>query len=242
MVPLENRSTYLQTIEGNAVLLAFNKLLSNQKATYPQDLNEIDIIYYGIIEAILTNSSSIFDIHYQSISRRAPTRDSISPFVHNDYLIFAVITGVIKFNYSKKWIEQIINIRTRNNTTITFENIIKENYYSKSNSSAVVIAFLNLINKAAVSKQLQDEAYQEITQNISAFDHGNDFISLCFLNTYDSIIISREMIDKKYQNWLLNFEAKFIRRTKVISAILYNLLFIFLIFGIYKNTKSVSRN
>lgn len=234
MVSLENRSTYLQTIEGNTVLIAFNNLLSNQKVNQPQDLNEIDTIYYGIIEAILTNSSGNFDIQYQSISRRTPTKDSISPFVHNDYLIFAIITGIVKFNYSKNWIEQITSIRTRNNTTITFENIIKEDYYSKSNISAVVIAFLNLINKSAVSKQLQDDAYQEIIKSSSVFDQGNDFIALCFLNAYNSIIISREMVDTKHYDWLLDFEIKFTQKTKAISTVLYNLLLILMIYSIYK--------
>ncbi|WP_316838932.1 hypothetical protein [Pedobacter gandavensis] len=234
MVPLENRSTYLQTIVDNELLMAFDNLLSKQMITQPRDLNEINTIYYGIIEAIITNSVNNFDIHYKAISRRTPTRDSISPFVHNDYLIFTVITGIVKFNYNKIWIEQIISIRTRNNTTITFENIIKENYYSKSNIPAVVIAFLNLVDQTAVSKQLQDDAYEEITKNISVFDQGNDFIALCFLKTYDFIIISREMVDTRHHKWLLNFEAKFTQRTKLISTIVYNLLLILLIVSIYK--------
>jgi len=234
MVPLENRSAYLQSIGDNAVLMAFNNLLSKQKVIQPQDLNEIDTIYYGIVESISTNSVSSFDIHYKAISRRTPTKDSISPFVHNDYLIFAIIAGISKFNYSKDWITQIVGIRPRNATTITFENIITGNYYSKSNIAAVIIAFLNLNNQATISKELQDDAYQEITQSISVFDQGNDFIALCFLKAYDSIVISREMIDTRQYNWLINFETKFIGRTKVISTILYNLLLISLIFGIYK--------
>jgi hypothetical protein len=234
MVPLESRSAYLQTVGDNAVLMAFNNLLSKQKVTQPQDLNEIDTIYFGIVESISTNSVSSFDLHYKAISRRTPTKDSISPFVHNDYLIFAIITGIIKFKYTKDWIAQIIGIRTRNATTITFENIINGNFYSKSNIPAVIIAFLNLNNQAAITKDLQDDAYQEITKSIAVFDQGNDFIALCFLIAYDSIIISREMIDTKQHNWLLDFETKFIKRSKLISTILYNLLLISLIYGIYK--------
>lgn len=234
MVPLEYRSTYLQKIEDNSLLTAFNKLLSKDTIVQPQDLNEIDTIYYGIIEAIASNSTSNFDIHYKAISRRTPTKDSISPFVHNDYLIFAIIAGIIKFNYSKDWIIQIVGIRTRNSTTITFENIINGNYYSKSNIPAIILAFLSLNSPAAITKELQDDAYQEITHNISVFDQGNDFIALCFLRAYDSIIISREIIDTKQHNWLLNFETKFIGRTKIISAILYNLLLVSLIYSIYK--------
>ncbi|ALL06286.1 hypothetical protein AQ505_12740 [Pedobacter sp. PACM 27299] len=234
MVSLENRSIYLQTIESNGVLMAFKNLLWHKEIIRPSELNEIDTIYYGIIEAILTDSVVNFDIHYRSISRRTPTKDSISPFVHNDYLIFAIITGISKFKYDKNWIRQIIQIRTRNSTTITFENIVSENYYSKSNNPAIVITFLNIINKKAISKELQDDAYSEITQSIAIFDESNDFIALCFLNTYDSIIVSREIIDTKHHNFLLNFESTFIKRTKVISGVLYNLLLIMVIYGIYK--------
>lgn len=234
MVPLENRSAYLQTIEDNAVLKAFNNLLSKQKVIQPQELNEINTIYYGIIESISTNSAGNFDVHYKGISRRTPTKDSISPFVHNDYLIFALISGIIKFNYSKDWIAKIVGIRARNPTTITFENIINGNYYSKSNIPAVIIVFLNLNDQVAISKELQDDAYKEIIQSISIFEQGNDFIALCFLKAYDSIIISREIIDTKQHNWLINFESKFIGRTKVISAIMYNLLLISLVYSIYK--------
>ncbi|MBB5638916.1 hypothetical protein HDE68_004854 [Pedobacter cryoconitis] len=234
MVSLENRSLYLQSIAGNSVLTAFSNLLSHQQIHSPQDLNEIDKIYYGIIEAISTDSVNVFDIHYQAISRRTPTRDSISPFVHNDYLIFSIIVGVIKFSYDKNWIEKIIDIRTRNNTTITFENIIKENYYSKSNIAAVIISFLNLTKKTAVSKPLQDEAYMEITKESAIFEQGNDFIALCFINAYNSIILSREIVDTDHYDALLEFETKFAKRTNIIAGILYNLLLLFLIYGIYK--------
>lgn len=234
MVSLENRSAYLQSIIGNAVLMAFSDLLSNKQIDYPQDLNEIDKIYYGIIDAITTDSINIFETHYQAISRRTPTRDSISPFVHNDYLIFAIIVGVIKFNYNKSWIEKIIDIRTRNNTTITFENIVKENYFSKSNITAVIISFLNLTKKTTISKQLQDDAYQEITKESAIFEQGNDFIALCFINAYNSIILSREIVDTARYDQLLTFEKKFTKRISVIAGILYNLLLFVLIFGIYK--------
>lgn len=236
MVSIEERSTYLYNIKDNHLLNAFQCFLKseNLKGILPDDLNEIDKIYFDAIKAIETNSQGAFDIPYKLISKRLPTKNSNSPFVYNDYLLFVLIVGIIKFNYDQAWIKQIIGIRTKNKSTITFENILKEDFLGKSNSYEVTYSFLKLVNPAKTTKELQDDTYQSIVNNTSLFHDNNDFLIICSLNAYDNIITSRQIVDRSQLDELIRFEARFLKRIEILSYIVYNILLIFVFYSVWK--------
>ncbi|NQT65494.1 MAG: hypothetical protein HQ554_04885 [FCB group bacterium] len=143
MVSIENKADYQLRINESPKLAAFNNLLLGKSfvPSLQQNLNESDKIYFGLVSAIHSNNKVVFETHYNKKKRSNPSKDSPTPFVNDDFLIFCLILGVIKFEYDKNWIKNIISIRSRNPITITFENILNENYYSKSNLPEIVLVF-----------------------------------------------------------------------------------------------------
>jgi hypothetical protein len=225
MVSLEQRSTYLQGISENQLLMAFYGLLNktDQTPRETQDLNETDGIYYAAIKAILHHSAVDFDAPYRLLSKRLPNKNSNAPFIYNDYLIFTIITGVVKFGYDQAWIRQIISIRTKNRISATFESILNVDFYSKAALQEVVCCFLSLVYPDKITKELQNEVYKALIANTVVSGGGNDFLRLCALKTFDEIILSREMIDRKQVDELLGFERLFLKRTDVLSYIFHNI-------------------
>jgi hypothetical protein len=146
MVSLENRVDYSLRINQSQKLSAFNNLLLG-KTILPlskQEMNQSDEIYFELVSAIHTKDKATFEKFYNKKNKSHPSKESPSPFVNDDFLIFSLIVGILKFGLDKAWIKEIISLRNRNAITITLENILNENYYSKSNLSEIVLMYFQL--------------------------------------------------------------------------------------------------
>lgn len=230
MVPLESRSKYLMELGQNPKLLAFYNMLYLKSIVIPHSqLSATDEIYYGMVEAIVTNNKSLFNAHFQKISKRTPSKDSVSPFVHDDLLIFTLLVGVIKFALEKAWLQNLLSIRSTSAITSTFDAVLNNNYQSKSNLSEIVIPFLELLNDHSLSNDYLNEAYLTISNNQSLFDSRHDFQTMLSLKAYDSIVLSRQSEGSELSR-LKEFEKKFTVRVRILTFIVYNGL---LIGGLY---------
>jgi hypothetical protein len=236
MVPLETRANYLSTISSNTKLTAFNSLISdNIKAwTVPDDASETDMIFFEMVIAIDKNLVSKFLENYQKISKRIPNNNSISPYIHDDYLIFAIITGALRYNCNKEWIIKVIGLRARTNTTITFENILNGNYKSTSNNGAIVVCVLNLVNMALLTQDVLTYTYKALLNNVGVFERKNDFEILCSIRAYEIIIELKDMADVSHFNNLIGFERTFLKRLEVISVVFYNICLLITFALLYK--------
>lgn len=234
MVPLEIRSTYLQEIADNWLLFCFNEFLRHQKYQVSNELNEIDSVYLDSINGILNNDADLFNRAFSIISRRVPQSGSQSPFIHNDFLIFVLIAGIVKFNCDKLWINQILKLKAKNAITTTFENIIINDFGSKSNNQSVAFCFAYLICPQEITKNLQDATYNEITINGNLFNDKNDLVKLCSIRAFDLIILSRQITDTERFDKLILFQTKYIKRVKIAAKIIYNIFILLVVVGVYK--------
>ncbi|MDN3708992.1 hypothetical protein QW060_18110 [Myroides ceti] len=155
-------------------------------------MNEPEEYYLGIVKAIQEHNSADFEKHFEKKCKSKPGKDSPAPFVNDDFLIFSFIVGVVQFNIDKNWINHIISIRNRNDITITFENILKENYASTSNLPEIVLMFLKFINQSLITNDLLNFTFRKINENTILFDDKSDFRILCAIRAYDLIIERKE--------------------------------------------------
>ena len=111
MVSLEEKSTYQVRINESPKLTAFNNLLLGKPTIQPDiaDLKESDELYYAIVTAIQTNDKTLFETYFNKKNKSNPSKESPSPFVNDDFLIFCLIVGIIKFGCDKSWIKNIIS-------------------------------------------------------------------------------------------------------------------------------------
>lgn len=236
MVPLEEKIGYLSRVTESHKLTAFNNLLLGKAIAVPEDydLNESEEYYFEIVNAIQKNKKEDFEKYYGIKCKSKPSKDSLAPFVNDDFLMFSFIVGVLRFSINKDWLNYIVSIRNRNAITITFENILNENYYSTSNLPEIVLMFFQLNNQLLITNEFVNFTYKKLTENIKLFESRSDFKILCSIIAYDLILLSKELPDHHELDIYRKFNAMFIRRIKYLSWIIQVVLFAGLIYLLLK--------
>lgn len=235
MVSVENRFSYMERINESPKLKTFHYfLLGKDVNSLSNNISDADEQFFKILSAIQTNNKTAFEEIYAKKSKSNPSKDSPAPFVNDDYLIFCLIIAIIKFGIDKTWINNIISIRNRNTITITFENILNENYASTSNQTEVILTFLQLCNQSKINNDLLNAVLKSVTENTTLLESRNDFQILCAFRAYDFIIYQKEVSEGNEITLLKNFNQKFKTRIKFLSWILQAGIFFGLIYGLFK--------
>jgi hypothetical protein len=238
MVFIEERHQFLKSLDGQPKQMALYALVSDENLTFPDnELSETDRIYYSSIQAIKKNSKKDFSAQYSKISKRKVSENSSAPFIHDDFLIYALIIGVIKFDCDKNWLLGIINNRAKGDSTTTFENLLNENYQSKANNQSIVLTLLFLLDKSKLSNELLTDAYQSMCDANQSFK--NDFNRIIHYRAFDIIIKYKLPNDVDKVSRLLNFEARFLKRINIFTYIVYNMFLIVLLFAAYKSMQAL---
>lgn len=235
MVSIENRISYLESINGSQKLKAFHYfLLDKEVASLPKNNNsDSDEQFLKILTSIQTNNKTTFEEIYTIKSKSKPSKDSPAPFVNDDYLIFSLIIAITKFGIDKTWIKNIISIRNRNSTTITLENILNENYSSTSNQAEVIFMFLHICKQSSINNNILNAAFKSITENTTLLENRDDFQILCAIKSYDLIIEQKEASDGNEITLLKKFKHDFTKRIKILSWLLQASIFFGLIYSLF---------
>jgi hypothetical protein len=233
MVSLENRTDYSLRINESHKLTAFNNLLLGKDIVsfQKEDLNESDEIYLGLVNGIHSNDQAAFENYYNKKNKSHPSKESPSPFVSDDFLIFCLIVGITKFRLNNSWIKTIVSIRSRNAITITLENILNENYYSKSNLYEIVLMYFQLNNPSLITNDFLNNTYKSIVENTTLFDSKSDFQILCAVRAYDLIIELKVSPEGSEINLLKEFNSSFLKRIKILSWFIQTVLLVALLYA-----------
>jgi hypothetical protein len=234
MVSLEEKVTYLAQVKANPKLHSFHDFLYGKTIAAPStNTIEVDEIYYGILVAILHRKKNDFQNLYARISKRMVDKDSPSPFIYDDGLIFSIIVGVKLFGVDKTWVVNVVSVRSMSPLTTTFIHLLEEDFLSKSNLPEVVIPFLELTQQLSGHEQILDNAYVKISSDIDLYSNTNDFVIIMTLRSFDVIVQSKSSHAGDFER-LKAFEGKFVTRVWYLSIALYNILLFAFIYGCIK--------
>jgi hypothetical protein len=232
MVFIEEKHMYLSSLAEQPKQKALYALVSDETlAVQPNEVSETDAIYYSSIQAIKKNAKADFDTQYTKISKRKVSENSTAPFVHDDFLIFTLVIGVLKFECDKDWLLGVIRNRAKVKTTTTFENLLTGNYNSNVNNQSMILVFLFLQDKSKITNDLLNEAYHAMSDIKESFN--NDFIRIVHYRAFDIIIQFKLPRDTDEESRLLEFESRFKKRINVFSIIAYNLFIVGILVGAY---------
>ena len=238
MVFIEERHHYLKNLDGQPKQMALYALVSDETLTVPDnEVSETDRIYYSSIQAIKKNSKKHFSAQYSKISKRKVSENSSAPFIHDDFLIYALIIGVIKFDCDKSWLLGVIRNRAKGESTTTFENLLNENYQSTANNQSIVLTLLFLLDKSKLSNEIMNDAYKSMCDTNQSFK--NDFDRIIHYRAFDIIIQYKLPSDVDKISTLLNFETRFLKRINIFSYIVYNTFLILLLIGAYNSMQAL---
>lgn len=228
MVSLEDKVNYHFRINESQKLTAFNNLLLGKpfSPTSNSDTIETEEIYFRIASAIHLNDKASFETYFSKKRKSNPSKEYPSPFVNDDFLIFCLIVGIIKFNEDKSWIKNIISLRSRNAVTITFENLLIDNFYSRNNLPEIVLMFFQLIDQSLINNDILTTTFKSISENTTLFESKSDFHIICSIRAYDLIIILKESPNGGEVYLLREFNKKFLKRIKVLAWIVQTIVLI----------------
>lgn len=214
-------------------LCALYSLLWNKPFEAPSDnVSETDNIYYAALQSIRLGSRKDFHRQYSKISQRKISKDSSAPFLHDDFLIFSLLLGIIKFDSDDEWLLKVVHARASNAITTTFENILSGNFQSKSNIQSLILVFHSFLSREMISNDLLNEAYESLTDTKQSYN--SDFIKLTHYKAFDLIIEYKVSRDTDEVSKLFEFEKRFKKRINIFAYIFHNFFLLVLLILAYK--------
>ena len=224
MVSLEGRISYLNRISQIPKIKLFFGLLSN-KVEYVESYSG-DTAYIDFIECFINNDSQAFQKLYIEYTRKKPSSESL--WINDDFLIFILLLGIVRYNIERNWIKEALTYRVTQKTdqlsiNKSFVNILNDNYQSKDNLHEIIIVFQFLLNQP-LSVEHFNPVYEKISSNHHLFESQNDFLICITLKVYDIIILSKNISNADEISMLRAFHLTFYKRALIISKVLYFLL------------------
>lgn len=228
MVSIEERISYLNKIQQIPKIKMFFDLL-NGKGCVTKIVN-VDVAYTGFIDSISNNNEQKFKEFYNDFSRKKTSVESL--WINDDFLIFVLILGIIRYKIDRTWIKGAISARTTQKSehlsiNKTFSNILDDNFQSNDNLYEIIIVLQDFLN-LAISTEHLDSLYNRISNNIDLYSSQNDFLVCLSMKAMDIIIISKGLPDNKEIANMRDFVALFQNRVTRISKVIY----ILILFGI----------
>ena len=228
MVSLIERSTYVTDLRRN---IKFNQFISFINCSSIDKIDydiEIDRLFNNIIISIKQGNKQLYHEAYSQISERQPNKNS--PILHDDLLLFALIVGSIKFKSDTNWLIRTIQSRESSEKEgilikNTFLCILNGNYKNKENLFQLIIVIENLLDLELISWEEKSDFYAKITGDDLGL-YKIDFLNIISLRAYDLVIVEGDKSDTSNFSFLTSFEKRFLKRTNIISNIIYFFLVI----------------
>lgn len=232
------RSEYLSKINDNWKIKTFHEFV-NEKNIELNSIatdNSIDDIFLSFVKSVANSNLSVFRIKYLEFSKRKPSEES--PWLFDDFLLFVIIIGIIKFKIDKSWILEVVEKRSSKNAefnqiNMTFLNLLNENYNSKDNLFEMIYVFQEVINFPINPIEEFNLLYERLVSDSSFLDTRNDFLKIIRLRAIDIIILKKELPNSQEVTNLKLFKNIFTKRVNFISKIINVLLVTSLILWIY---------
>lgn len=232
------RSEYLSKINDNWKIKTFHEFV-NEKNIELNSIatdNSIDDIFLSFVKSVANSNLSVFRIKYLEFSKRKPSEES--PWLFDDFLLFVIIIGIIKFKIDKSWILEVVEKRSSKNAEFnqintTFLNLLNENYNSKDNLFEMIYVFQEVINFPINPIEEFNLLYERLVSDSSFLDTRNDFLKIIRLRAIDIIILKKELPNSQEVTNLKLFKNIFTKRVNFISKIINVLLVTSLILWIY---------
>jgi hypothetical protein len=224
---------HIKQIEANWKTKLFNDFI-HEKPINPE-INPDDN-FVRILKAITKDSKTDFEKFYSEFSERKPSEES--PWLHDNFFIFVLIVGIVKYNIERGWLEKVFELRESRNKEIaqintTFKNLINRNYSSKDNLFEIVFAFQELINIPISPSDEINDLYNKLSSDFSLLNIRDDFLKIIRLRVVDLIVLQKELPNTVEITALKDFKNTFLKRIDFISKAIYAILVIGLVVGIY---------
>ncbi|RZK26212.1 MAG: hypothetical protein EOO43_03470 [Flavobacterium sp.] len=189
------------------------------------ELNEGEKVYFSLLDALVNNQSSKFLAQYNELNKRQIVEDQ--PLVYDNYLLFVLLIGIMKFNTSKHWLKSVLSLRKTQNEpeksiTISFINLIENNLLSTDGIPSILLAACLKSDKKDLDTFLIRNSF-EANRRIVPYIEKDLFLACIVTFTYN-YIVSVSITEDAVK--LRKFEKTFLKRVLLLQNIIYGLILV----------------
>lgn len=236
MVPLTDRSQYLQQFGSDRYAQAFIDFLMGNEISFDPPLsgetaNDLSV---SALRAIRDNDRARFHEVYERISGRKAKPDS--DWLYNDLLLFALVVGVVQFSSDAEWLTDALRTRVENTEdesqliARTLLDAINGNFESTNNHGPLLIVIKHAVNIPLGSPQLVNSIYRQLTERSFPL-HESGFLNAVSLRAVDAIVLSKELGNLERRLATDRFLGSFTTRIQKMASVIYALLVIAVLSG-----------
>jgi hypothetical protein len=221
MVSLEAKAEYWKPLRATPLVCFFIDFLDGQTTSPLGTLDPAD--NEGAVQHLLTsvrnNDRTTAVALYQKLSTRRLRPDT--EWVHNDYLVFALVCTVRKFQLDDSWLRHVIRLRPvdeaeKRLVNKTLENILAGNYSAREDYYQISVVFQLLTGQGQPDVERFNKMLSYLWRHpFPWFD--SEFMNIVSMRAIRAAFEAKGLLNPEQRFVSEHFAAHFTRRVSAIS-------------------------
>lgn len=233
MVSVEALSAYWLPLRANPFTNFFLDFLDEKPDLAPLVLNpsDTDSVVSNLLFYVRRADSAAATSLYQKLATRQVRVDS--EWIHNDYLVFALVCVVQKFQLDGKWVRQVLHNRPNADATQrlinkSFDNLLAGNHNAKEDYHQISIAYQLITQQEQFDGERLHKMFAYLWRHSFPY-FESEFLNIVSLRAIRAAFEAKGLTDIEQRFVAEKFAHQFLKRVAKISKILTYSLFILII-------------
>ena len=233
MVSVDALSTYWLPLRANPFTNFFLDFLDEKPGLAPPVLNpsDTDSVVSNLLFYVRRADSAAATSLYQKLATRQVRVDS--EWIHNDYLVFALVCVVQKFQLDGKWVRQVLHNRpnadsTRRLINKSFDNLLAGNYNAKEDYHQISIVYQLITQQERFDVERLHKMFTYLWRHSFPY-FESEFLNIVSLRAIRAAFEAKGLTDIEQRFVAERFAHQFLKRVSTISKILTYSIFILII-------------
>jgi len=251
MVSLEAKSEYWKPLRATPFVCFFIDFLEGQPMSPLGALDPADS--EGAVQHLLTsvrdNDSKTAIEVYQKMSTRRLRPDT--DWIHNDFLVFALVCTVRRFQLDDGWLREVIRLRPSDEAekrliNKTFENILTGNYNAREDYNQISVVFQLITGQGQADAERLNKMVSYLWRHpFPWFD--SEFLTIISMRAIRSAFEAKGLLNPEQQFVAEQFAERFLARVKRLSGVvawllLAGIVLLLVVLNVYYTENPVVKN
>lgn len=236
MVSLDTLSAYWIPLRANPLTNFFLDFLNNVKGMSAPALNpsDTDNVVCNLLIYVRQNDVASATALYQKLVSRRVRPDS--EWIHNDYLLFALVCTVSKFQLDSQWVRQVLHCRPNTNAeqrliNKSFENLLAGDYNASEDYHQISVVFQIVTLQIQPNATRMNKMFAYLWRNSFPY-FESDFLNIVSLRAVRAAFEMKGLLNPEQRFVIEEFASRFIARVSLITKILTYFVFALTIGGL----------
>ncbi|PSR56647.1 hypothetical protein AHMF7605_25705 [Adhaeribacter arboris] len=236
MVSLDALSTYWIPLRANLLTNFFINFLNDIQGLSAPTLNpsDTDNVVCNLLLYVRQNDvTSATALYHRLITRQFRPE---SEWIHNDYLLFALVCTASKFQLDNNWIRQVLLCRpsldeSQRLTNKTFENLLAGNYNAREDYHQISVVFQIVTQQIQFDETRLNKMFAYLWRNPFPY-FESDFLNIVSLRAIRAAFEAKGLLNPEQRFITEQFASRFIARVRLITKIITYTIFALTIGGL----------